>query len=85
MKGKFVLKAVTYVGILASGFMAVVAGGAMVSYGFGFVFALMFCMGIAGVCLGGLYLNELDERWLTSQVRLEDYESMTPYPVLDRI
>jgi hypothetical protein len=85
MKGYWIMRTVTWVGILASLFVSFMAGAALMQYGFGFVFAAMFGVGIGGMCLGGLYLNELDQRWLSDQVRVEGYEPMTPFPVLDRV
>ena len=76
MKGYWVMRTVSWVGIFASLLVIFLAGGAMMEHGFHFVLAAMMAIGVAGVCFGGLYVDHLDQRWLTD-------ENREPFPKLD--
>lgn len=76
MKGYWVLRTVSWVGIFASLLVIFLAGGLMLDYGFDFALAAMVALGVAGICFGGLYIDQLDQRWLTE-------ENREPFPKLD--
>ena len=69
MKDIWILKAITWTGVVASLFLIFMAGAAMMEYGFSFIFTGAMALGVAGVCYGGLYLDWLEQKRLTDKNR----------------
>lgn len=76
MKGYWILRTVSWVGIFACLLLIFLAGGALYAYGFSFIFTGAMALGVMGICYGGLYLNFLEQRALTQ-------ENREPFPKLD--